>query len=731
MIAKVIVDISSSEVDRIFDYTVPEDMALRRGDRVLVPFGNKKLEGFCIGISDKSDVDASRLKPVAAKLDDFTCINEGMLALMDFMRRKFYLRYVDCLRLFIPNQMRGGRVRELNRLYLSLADGAEEKIASLPKRAKRQKELAERLREGGEYLSVVSGEFGASTINALIAAGVAEKTDKPVYRKPYRDVSGGGSEVELTPDQQRAADGIFSTDKTVSLLYGVTGSGKTEVYMRAIERTLSQGKTAIMLVPEISLTPQTLRNFRARFSDRVALLHSGLGQGERYDEWKRLLTGQADVVVGARSAVFAPLDNVGLIVMDEEHDGSYVSESNPRYSTVDVARFRAEYGGGKLVLGSATPSIESFEAAQEGEYNLISMPRRISAHGMPQIELVDMSKELIRGNTGIFSSRLEEELRDTVGRGDQAILFLNRRGHSSFAMCRKCGYVAKCEDCDVSLTYHSVDNVLKCHYCGKKYKMLTRCPVCGSDRIRYGKVGTQRVVQELRTMFPGTGILRMDNETTATKDAYLDILGAFKAREAQILVGTQMIAKGHDFPDVTLVGILDADMSLYFSDYRSCERTFQLVTQVAGRAGRAAKSGKVLLQTYSPGHYVYRYASQYDYIGFFRKENNVRKVTGFPPYSTIVRVLMTGEIEEKVIAAAKNVFLELRAYELENKDEFLFMRAMKSPVGRIERQYRYQILMRVRKDSEDAVLRVVYGLLDRYRVKGVSVFAQIDPQSLS
>ncbi len=731
MIAKVIVDISSSEIDKIFDYLVPDGMDLHEGDRVLVPFGRKETEGFCIGLSDVTDVDRSKLKSVSSRLDPFTCIGKNMLALMDFMRRKFYLRYVDCLRLFIPGRMRGGRVKELKRLYLSLIDGAEQAIAAIPARAKRQRELAEKLRDGGEYLSVVAGEFGASTINALIDAGIAQKTDKPVYRKPYSDIAADDKKVKLTAEQSAAVDKIFGTDKTVTLLYGVTGSGKTEVYMQAIERTIAAGKTAIMLVPEISLTPQTLRNFRARFSDRVALLHSGLGQGERYDEWRRILTGEADIVIGARSAIFAPLSNVGLIVMDEEHDGSYVSESNPRYNTVDVAEFRARYDGGKLVLGSATPSIDSFEAAQEGRYELATMSHRISEHGMPPIEIVDMSREVLGGNAGIFSGRLAEELRRTIERGDQAMLFINRRGHSSFAMCRKCGYVPKCEDCDVSLTYHSVENALVCHYCGKKYRMITRCPVCGCDSIKYGKTGTQRVVQELQKTYPGVGILRMDNESTTTKDAYLDILGAFKAHEAQILVGTQMIAKGHDFPDVTLVGILDADMSLYFSDYRSCERTFQLVTQVAGRAGRASKTGKVLLQTYSPGHYVYKFASRYDYPGFFAKENNTRKVTGFPPYSTIVRVLMSGRDEEDVIECARGIYRELRAYQLAHESSFLFMRAMRAPIARIEQHYRYQILMRVTRESEDAVLGAVYPLLDAYKTRGVSVFAQINPQSLS
>ena len=535
MICKVIVDVSNSEVDRIFDY-VDGGLDVKKGDRVLVPFGNKKLEGFCIDTAEKSDYDPAKLKPIAAILDDFSCISEEMLALMRFMKEKFYLRYVDCLRLFIPGQMRGGRVRELKRLYVELSkDVSEEEIKKLiPARAHRQLELVEKLREGGEYLSVITEEFGAATVKALEDKGIAVKTDKAVYRKPYDGLKSEADRVRLTDAQRQAVDKILGGDKTVSLLYGVTGSGKTEVYMNAIDRVLKQGKTAIMLVPEISLTPQMLRNFRARFSSGVAMLHSGLGPGERYDEWKRLLTGEARIVLGARSAVFAPVKNVGLIVIDEEHDASYFSESNPRYNTCDIARFRAEYNGGKLVLGSATPSIESFLLARKSEYSLVSLPDRISRHGMPKIQIENMSQELISGNNGIFSRRLEQELRKTVENGNQAILFLNRRGHSSFAMCKKCGYIAKCEDCDVTLTYHSVDNMLKCHYCGKRYKMLTQCPDCGSKEIRYGKIGTQRVVEELEKMFPGVGILRMDNETTTKKSAYLDILGAFKAKVSDL-----------------------------------------------------------------------------------------------------------------------------------------------------------------------------------------------------
>lgn len=731
MIAKVIVDISNSEIDKIFDYEIPSNLNVQKGSRVLVPFGTKRIEGFCIDIAQTSDVPS--LKSVEGVLDEFVCISEEMLELMKYMKQKFYIRYVDSLRLFIPSKLRGGRVKELTRIFVKLNPvfDYEQIVDAVPPRAKSQLAIIERLKDGGEFLTVLNTEYSVSAINTLVSKGLLIKTTEQVERKPMQSVQGAVKDFDLRPQQKRALETIFSTKKDTVLLNGVTGSGKTLVYMTAIQKVFDEGKSAIMLVPEISLTPQMLRNFRGYFGDRVAMLHSGLSDGERFDEWKRLLKGEASIVVGARSAIFAPLKNVGLIIVDEEHDASYISESNPRYKTVDIARFRAKYNGAKVVLGSATPSIESYLAAKNGEYALAVMDQRISDKGMPKIEIVNMSNELLMGNDGIFSAKLEAELKNTIQRGEQAMIFLNRRGHSSFVMCRKCGYIAKCTDCDISLTYHSVDNMLKCHYCGKRYKMLTNCPDCGSTSIRYGKLGTQRVVEEIHRLFPDVKVLRMDNETTATKTAYLDILGAFAAKEAQVLVGTQMIAKGHDFPDVTLVGILDADMSLYHQDYRSNERTFQLVTQVAGRAGRSDKGGKVILQTYSPNHYVYRFASNYDYQGFFEKENNVRQTTNFPPYTTIIRVLMTSEDEDKVIEAAKKIYRELLDYAHKNSEEFLYIQAMKSPVGRIQNKYRYQIIARIKRKKEDEIIAEFYGVIDNNKFRQVSVFAEINPQNMA
>ena len=729
MVASVIVDISTSEIDRIFEYLVPSGMQVRKGDRVLVPFGNKTIEGFCIDLKDSPDT-SRELKEIKDRLDPYSAITEEQLELAKFMRARYYIRHVDCLRLFIPSKLRGGRVRELKRQYVCLAQDRPyeqllEEAATPARRA-----VVERLKEGGEFLSRLTSEVSASCVNTLIKHGILIKTDREIMRSPLGYEPQKSALPSLRPAQQAALETILSMQRRVALLYGVTGSGKTEVYMRCIAKALQEGKTAIMLVPEISLTPQTLKIFRSRFGDIVAMLHSGLSDGERFDEWRRIITGDAKVVVGARSAIFAPLKNVGVIIIDEEHDSSYVSESNPRYITADIAKWRAEYNSGKVILGSATPSIESFLLAKRGQYELVRMDERISGN-MPDMHIVDMKQEIISGNNGIFSAELTASLKETIARGEQAMIFLNRRGHSSFVMCKKCGYTAKCTDCDITLTYHSADNKLKCHYCGKRYKMLDCCPECGSREIRYGKIGTQRVVEELKKIFPDINILRMDNETTATKTAYLDILGAFASGEAQILVGTQMIAKGHDFPNVTLVGILDADMSLYFSDYRSAERTFQLVTQVAGRAGRAAKLGKVILQTYSPNHYVFRFAARYDYDGFFDKENNTRLVSDFPPYTTIMRIMMSGADEDKVIECAKAIYLKIKPLKDKYDYDIVYMQAMKSPVGKIENKFRYQILLRFKRVRERNIIADAYKAMEEGKTKGVSVFAEINPQNLN
>lgn len=730
-IAKVIVDISTSAVDKIFDYLIPPDMPLLIGDRVNVPFGNKTIEGYVIDIVAQNE-SKYQLKYISERLDAEPIITTEMLELMHYMRTAFYLRYVDCLRLFLPSKLRGGKIKELTREYLSVTKAIpiEEMLQSVGNRAKSQKKLLENIGEG-DFLTNLNADYGTSAVKSLVEKGFLIKTSERVMRKPFNDVKSVSEKVvELTEEQKKAVEIIENTDKRTVLLHGVTGSGKTEVYLTLIDHAIKQGKTAIMLVPEISLTPQMLRIFRSRYGEGVALLHSGLSAGERFDEWQRIYSGDANVVLGARSAIFSPLKNVGIIILDEEHDQSYVSDSNPRFNAIDVAIWRGEYNGAHVVLGSATPSLESYNNASKGKYALASMTKRITDKGLPTISVVDMAREIMDGNSGIFSRELKADLVSEVKSGNQVIIFLNRRGFASFQMCKQCGYVAKCTDCDIALTYHTEDKMLKCHYCGKRYKPLTHCPNCGSEHIRYGKAGTEKVVDEVIKLLPNVKVLRLDNDTTRTKTAYHEILGAFRRGEAQVLVGTQMVAKGHDFPNVTLVGILDADMSLYYSSYMSNERTFQLLTQVSGRAGRAEKQGKVIVQTFTPNHFIFSLIKQNNYKSFFDKEVNTREISKFPPFTTIVRILVRSEDEMKTVEQTKKIFEGIKALKQDFDNEFVYCAAMKAPVARIEKLYRYQIIIRLLRDKQDVIIDAIYSIVDNSQSNDTSVFVELNPNDM-
>ena len=731
MIAEVIVDISTSEIDKIFDYILPPELHLQVGDRVKVPFGRQQTEGFIVNIKEAPDT-SHPLKAVTAKLDEFTPILPEMLELMKRMSRENNLRLVDVLRLFIPAMMRGGRVREIKRHFVTLAEGVtfEKGIESLKSNAVNQRAILSVLAGGGEWAAVLGEEYGFSAISALAEKGLVKVTEVTKRRRPASKPMPDKA-VTLNEEQSLAVERIMRGDKDVNLLFGVTGSGKTEIYLKCIEEVLAKGKTAIMLVPEISLTPQMMGRFRARFGDKVAVLHSGLSDGERYDEWLRLLRGDAVIALGARSAVFAPLDKVGIIIIDEEHDGSYISENNPRYVTSEVAEIRRAYHGAKLVLGSATPALDTFKRAKEGEIGLITLKNRVNGTKMPEVRVVDMCAEIRSGNNGILSAELIDRLGATLKEGNQSMIFLNRRGFASFMICKKCGKVMKCEDCDVSLTWHKEDNLLKCHYCGRPYVVPEKCPDCGAGDMRLGRVGTERVVEEIKRRFPEVRTLRMDRDTTARKGSYDEILSAFRMGEADVLVGTQMIVKGHDFPNVTLVGILDADMSLYYEDYHSAERTYQLVTQMSGRAGRADKEGTVVLQTYSPRHYVFAFARDNDYEGFYKKEINIREVTNFPPFTKIVRVLTVSEDEERALALTKEMLAKVREVQKAYPDRFVAVSGMKSPVKRIENKYRYQIIMRLTREKETDTLLKVYEIVNAQEKKNASIFVEINPQNMN
>ena len=721
--AKVIIDQDAKALDREFVYVIPDDLEVTFGERVVVPFGGRVLEGFVVDITDKTDYDISKIKSIIRTVDGFAVIKKEMLSLMHYMADNLHLKLASILRLFLPSEMRTGKVKELKVRYVRLKNDD----VTMPKNARKQAEILEFLKINKvAKFSEVSAEFGYAPLSSLVKKGEVEV----FFEEKKREVDYDKLDLkkrELTPLQQRAVDTI-KENKTY-LLHGVTGSGKTEVYMNLIERELEKGKTALMLVPEISLTPQVLANFKARFGEAVALIHSGLSAGERFDEWRRIFFGEARVVVGARSAIFSPIENLGIIIIDEEHEQSYISESNPRYDTHEIAEFRRKYNDCILVLGSATPSIDSYLKALEGEYQLVEMPVRVNGMEMPKIVIIDMLNELRHGNNEIFSIPLIAELGNVVEKKKQAMIFINRRGFSSFQRCRECGYVAKCKDCDVSLVYHRFENKLKCHYCGKRYRALDICPSCGSHNIKQGAIGTERVVEELKNYFPDVPVFRMDNDTTSTKGAHRSILSQFREAKPGILVGTQMIAKGHDFEDVILVGIIDADQSLYQADYRSIERTFQLITQVSGRAGRSKEQGKVILQTYSPRHYVYRYAQNYDFKGFFKKEANLRKVTNFPPYTKVLRILFSHEDENIVAKEIKVCYNKVQEVKEKYKDDFIYLDVMKSPLNRIKTKYRYQILMRFKLNRAKEIENEIFNCVDE-KCKS-SVFFEVNPNNLS
>ncbi len=724
MIAEVIVDIAASETDRIFDYLCDEDTIV--GSRVRAPFGNQTLPGFVMRLKESSSYPKEKLKKVLPCPDELPALNAECLSLAEKLAQRYRVPKALTLRLFLPSEMRTGKIRELTKNYARLLLPLEE--CKLIKSAKNQMGAASYLAENGKTDCAYLNSLYPGGVAALQKKGYVEITKEQILRDPYKSVEGEKVERTLTPDQVKAVEIIHKDERTVQLLHGVTGSGKTEIYLTLIAERLQEGKSSIFLVPEISLTPQMLAQLRARFGKNAAILHSGLSAGERFDEWWRLRTGEAKIAIGARSAIFAPLENIGVIIIDEEHDGSYLSESAPRYNTFDVALLRAKKNGCKLVLGSATPSVETYKRAKEGEFSLIRLDKRINRKPLPEIIIADMRREVRRGNNTSFSGVLKEEIEKCLQANQQAILFLNRRGYSQTVICKECGYVAKCAACDVSLTYHREEKCLKCHYCGTKYAPLTACPDCGGVKLTYTGTGTQRIAYELQKLFPSARILRMDNDTTSGKEGHYKILKTFAEHKADILVGTQMIAKGHDFPAVTLVGILDADMSLHFADYRSGERTFQLLTQVAGRSGRAEEKGRVVLQTFDPENEVLGFATSYDYEGFYENEASLRAAMAFPPYSKIVRVLLSGEDDKKVLDVLREVYFGLEKLYKDYPEKFLFFNKMRAPIKRIQNKHRYQVLMRL---SETDILPQIYEVCVGAKTREVLVSVEENPSNLS
>ncbi|WP_144550202.1 primosomal protein N' [Peribacillus simplex] len=605
----------------------------------------------------------------------------------------------------------------------------KEMASAMSSHAKKQQELLQYFIEHQEpiplkeLLELINTSSG--TVKSLVAKGALAEMDQEIYRDPYENrVFEKSTPFTLTAEQTAALkpinEKIHHDEHDVFLLYGVTGSGKTEVYLQAIASVIEKGKEAIMLVPEISLTPQTVKRFKERFGEQVAVMHSGLSVGEKYDEWRKIHRKEVKVVVGARSAVFAPFENLGLIIIDEEHESSYKQEETPRYHARDVAIERAKSYKCPVILGSATPTLESFARAKKNVYKLLTLSQRMNKNALPAVDIVDMREELRTGNRSMFSELLFTKLKDRLEKGEQTVLMLNKRGHSSFVMCRSCGLVINCPNCDISLTYHRFNDIMKCHYCGFEEGMPSVCPECESEHIRFFGTGTQKVEEELAKILPEARVIRMDVDTTSKKGSHERLLNAFGEGKADILLGTQMIAKGLDFPNITLVGVLSADTMLHLPDFRSSEKTFQLLTQVSGRAGRHQLPGEVVIQTYTPEHYSIELSALQDFDAFYEREMHLRRQSHYPPYYYVVLITVSHEDLMKTVSVTEKItnYLGSRL----NRDSIV-LGPVASPISRINNRYRYQCLIKYKREPDlNQHLRI---LLEHYQKETAQNHLQI------
>ncbi len=701
--AEIILNSEALEIDRPFTYKIPLELQekVQIGQIVKVPFGmgNKTLEGFVLAIKREDEVDISfRVKKISTIITDDPVIDLDDIALINFLREKYLCKYIDAFRLLIPvGIMKGAKSKSKNVIVfknddlrdIQKPDGYIDIINFLKDNS-------------GKYTKselINNNSISQYKLNKLIEKGLLAVEEETVFRYNNRAYN-VDYEKKLTIEQKYVLDEYNSSRNSLFLLKGVTGSGKTEVYMRMVEEVLEKNQSAIVLVPEISLTPQMIERFKGRFGKNVALFHSKLSDGERFDEWFRVKEGKAKLVVGARSAIFLPVKNLGLIIIDEEHENTYKSDQNPKYQTKEVAEFLSEQKGCRVVLGSATPTIESYYRALIGELDLLELNSRVDGKDMPPMEVVDMRNELRSGNISLFSRPLFREIQEKLSNGEQIILFLNRRGFSTFVSCRSCGYVFKCEECDISMTYHR-SGLLVCHYCGKTKRAPQKCPKCDSKYVKFFGAGTQRVEEEVKKYFKDARVLRMDVDTTRSKDSYENIYNTFKEGKADILIGTQMISKGLDFKNVTLVGVLAADMSINIPDYRAAERTFQIITQVAGRAGRGEKQGKVVIQTYTPEHYSLEYAVNYDYEGFYEKEFTVRALMKYPPFGKILLINAISKKEDLLknfMHKISNVIKPL----VEKEVDVDILGPIPCLVAKVKENYRWQIVIKGEFNSEFA-----------------------------
>ncbi|MDD7793738.1 primosomal protein N' [Clostridium sp. 'White wine YQ'] len=717
--AKVVINSDAVSIDKLFTYKIPEETIqdIVVGSRVLVPFGmgNRSYEAFVLSISCEPDTEYKNLKSIIKALDDTPLIDEKGILLFNYLVNNYLCRKIEAIRLIIPTGVMRG-VKEKSKEVVILG-----------------KEIDGKLKEKESYISIINfittneglytrseliTKFKLSSymIGKLLKEGYLSVTKEKIERYNDKDYNFYKS-FELNEEQKKAYDEIINSDERLFLIKGVTGSGKTEIYMKLVKEMLSKDKTSLILVPEISLTPQMIERFKGRFGKDVAVFHSKLSLGERYDEWFRVKEGKVKLVVGARSAIFLPFKNLGLIVIDEEHEGTYKSEQNPKYQTKEVADFISQINNCKVVYASATPSVESYYNALNGKYKLIQLNNRVNNKPMPKMKIIDMRQELKNNNRNMFSRELFEKLSHNLDKKEQSIIFLNRRGFSTFVSCRSCGYVYKCPHCDISMTYHN-NGYLICHYCGTAKKIEKLCPKCGSKYIKHFGAGTEKVEGEIKKLFPNARVLRMDVDTTRNKDSHEKIYNSFKNGEADILVGTQMISKGLDFPNVTLVGVVAADTTLNLPDYRSGERTYQLITQVAGRAGRGDKLGEVIIQSYTPEHYSLTNALNENYDNLYNEEISARKLLKYPPFGDILLVQCTSKNEALLKDFMRTVNKEVSS--LINKDDVDILGPSPCIIGKIKENYRWQLVFKGNLD-----LNLCRNIKDRVYQLGSNVYNDI------
>jgi len=720
MYVSVLTQIGVKAVDQTFSYHVPKllENNIKIGVRVRIPFGNMILDGFVLGISDNSSYDNSKIKDIINVIDEEPVLNKEMLLLGKYMSDNLLASLSSCYQVMLPKALKAevkSNIKIKYDRYLHRIKSIEEIDRYIDNcKYESQINLLCKLKEGDILITKMS-----SSINTIIKYGFASIIYEECKRYKYDGIS-NYKRVNLTDKQRLVSDTIISSfgKSDTFLLYGVTGSGKTEVYMDVIEKAINNGKSAIMLVPEIGLTPQIVGKFISRFGNVISVLHSKLSDSERYDEYRKITNGESKIVIGTRSAIFVPFNNIGVIIIDEEHTSSYKQDNNPRYSAINVAEWRSKYHNCPLVLGSATPSLESFAKAGNHVYKLLSLTERAGGSVLPIVNIVDMKEEVKKGNF-ILSDMLKNKISEVLSKGEQAIILLNRRGYSSTISCKECGYVYKCPNCDITYTYHKSSNNLKCHYCGYSMVLPNKCSICGSDNLKDYGLGTEKLEETLNSLYKAR-IVRMDVDTTSKKGQHQKIIDDFGEHKYDILIGTQMIAKGLDFPLVTLVGVVSIDSSLTSPDYRASENTFQLLSQVSGRAGRSENKGEVIVQTFNPDHYAITLAKNHDYIDFYKEEMKIRKMLKYSPYYYMVLVSITSKDYELGFKEANKIGSYIRNNI--NKDSIVLGPTMAN-MFKVNNIYHYQIIIKYRKD--DSLMKVLKFIIDM-QVKNNKIDVSID-----